>query len=79
MTMEYSGNRNYEPSEDISHERFPDHEKNHHKFTKKKPASTPSYLSPIGATTDDLLIVNQVTSAVPTGLLYLPTYLLPNN
>lgn len=57
-TMEYSGNLKFEPSEDMSHERSPDSEKK--QKMKKKISSTPSYLPPVGATTDEGLTNNQV-------------------
>lgn len=63
MTMEYSGNPKFEPSEDLSHERSPDNEKKQkNKFTKKKIPATPSYLPPVGATTNEGL-TNQVSSS----------------
>ncbi|KAK7604935.1 hypothetical protein V9T40_006121 [Parthenolecanium corni] len=58
-TMEYSGNLKFEPSEDMSHERSPDSEKK--QKMKKKISSTPSYLPPVGATTDEGLTNNQGT------------------
>lgn len=62
MTMEYSGNRNYEPSEDISHERILDYEKTHRNRSSNK-KFTSSYNTPIGATTNDVF-TNQVSTVL---------------
>lgn len=56
--MEISGKANFELSEDISHERLSEYEKNQRKYTQKKP-TTPKVLSPVGATTNEM-VANQV-------------------
>lgn len=54
--MGISGKSNFEPSEDISHERLEEKLK---KYTQKKQTSTPFILPPIGATTNEM-VANQV-------------------
>ncbi|XP_065207649.1 protein madd-4 isoform X2 [Planococcus citri] len=71
IPMEISGKANFELSEDISHERLSEYEKNQRKYMQKKP-TTPKILPPVGATTNEM-VANQgtkhqmVDSLLPSG------------
>jgi len=61
ITMGYWSNLNNGNFEDFSHEGPQDEGRHYNFLSKNKTASTPSYLSPIGATTENALSGTQVS------------------